>query len=195
MGNVWGVREPRFKVSRAADERNTGETTMKQFLTVGALAALAVLATSRTADAWCNSKFSVGLNWSLQSGNNNLLWGVYRNGQIPDGYDGGGYGGPGAPPPGYGAQPFPWFGSAQQQSNMPQASVAMPNVPQGGYAYNGYGYNGYGAGGYNSNLYPANYQYQTGYQPYYAPGYYAPSYYPPAYYPGHSDPFQWYYQR
>jgi hypothetical protein len=166
---------------------------------MGALALAAVLATHRSADAWCNSKFSIGLNWSCQSGNNNLLWGFYRNGQIPEDY-GHGYGGPGPGPYGPPVQPFPYFGNNGQQSNMPQANMAMPpmpNTPQPGVAQapqaptGGYGY--------NDNFYQASYQ--AGYAPnygaygmaaypqgyYYAPYYYAPSY--------GSDPFTWYGQR
>jgi len=54
---------------------------MKKFLTVGALALIAAAFFHQHAFAWKNSQFSVGLNWSCQSGGNNLLWGVFRNGQ------------------------------------------------------------------------------------------------------------------
>jgi hypothetical protein len=158
---------------------------MKKLLSLGIAAVLVALGTSRPADAWCNMKFSVGLNWSLQSGNNNLLWGAWRNGQIPDDYGQGGYGPPGGAP---GGQPFPWFGSNNAISNMPQAAAPIP-APSGYAATNNYGGNPYYAASYQPNLQAS---YQT---PYYAPGYlpnampnYAPGYYG-------SDPFTWYYQR
>jgi len=81
---------------------------MKKLL-LGGIAALAVVvATERPASAWINSKFSVGLNWHWQSGGNNLLWGLFRNGQPPgpEAYGGGYNGGH----PGFNVAPFPYFG-------------------------------------------------------------------------------------
>ena len=157
---------------------------MKKLLSLGIAAVMVALASGRPADAWCNCKFSVGLNWSCQSGNNNLFWGAWRNGEIPQDYGaGGGYG---PPPPGAinGAQAFPWFGGNHATGNMPQAALPMPQ-PSGYAANSNYGSNPYYAASYQPNL-------QASYQvPYYAPNY-APSY-PPAYYG--SDPFMWYYQR
>ena len=119
---------------------------MKKLLAFGLTAVVVALATTRPADAWVNCKFSVGLNWHFQSGNNSLLWGAYKNGQIPDFY-GYGYGHPphsvlGGPPAAPGQQPFPWFGQTQQQPTMPQASTGAAQ------AYGG------GSGGY---YYPASY--------------------------------------
>jgi hypothetical protein len=150
VGNVCGVRANNdLKVSRASDASHTGETTMKKLLSAGLLAVLVALATGRPADAWINARFSVGLNWSWQSGNNCLLWGVFRNGALPDELTYGmHYGGPAGVP---GQQPFPWFGNATPpNNNMPQAAeYATPA---------GYGY--------------GSYYYQTGYQPsYYGTGY------------------------
>ena len=157
---------------------------MKRILTVGLLAVGAALCTSRPADAWTNCKFSIGLNWSCQSGNNNLFWGLWHNGQVPE-YDGiapGGHG-PGVNPlpPGYGppyapgTQPFPYFGNNQQQQKM----QSMPT-----------------ASGYTNGYHQTNYQpsYQTpsstpSYTGYY---YYTPSYYTPGYYPGYGDGFSWF---
>ncbi len=168
---------------------------MKQLLAIGCAAILIGLACSGPADAWTNSKFSIGLNWSCQSGNNSLLWGAWRNGQIPeDGYGGGP--GPGGPPPH--GQPFPYFGSNQTQQSMPQVAQPMPSTPTMPSAMqqqNFAGANDYS----NGNFYPASYQ-QTGYQPFYypsyTPNYYAPNYYNQNYYtPNFNDPYAWYYQR
>jgi hypothetical protein len=161
---------------------------MKQLFAMASAAILVGLASSGPAHAWINSKFSVGLNWSCQSGNNSFLWGVWRDGQIPlDGYYGG-------PPPGHvpGAQPFPWFGNANQ-STMPQAyaPAQQPNAYAGVNTYNDPSY----------GFYPASYQSGYGaYQPYstYTPSYYAPSYYNYSqnyYTPNFNDPYAWYYQR
>jgi hypothetical protein len=99
---------------------------MKKVL-LGGIAALAVvLATDRPASAWINSKFSVGLNWAYQSGGNNLLWGLFRNGQPPgpEAYGNGHH----APP--FQVAPFPYFGG-------------VPNgAPHGGNAYGSYGNDG-----------------------------------------------------
>jgi hypothetical protein len=54
---------------------------MKKFLVVGALALTSAAIFHQQAFAWKNTQFSVGLNWSHQSGGNNLLWGAFRNGQ------------------------------------------------------------------------------------------------------------------
>jgi hypothetical protein len=153
---------------------------MKHLLTLGVAAIAVALATSRPAEAWTNAKFSIGLNWACQSGNNSLLWGFWRNGQVPDDYGPGPGGGPSLPP-GYGppyppgTQPFPYFGMNQAPS--------MPN------AYYGAPTQNY-AGSYNNSFYPASYQ--TGYQsPYYLPTY-SPSY---NYGYGMGNDFTWYYQR
>ena len=59
---------------------------MKKLLWIGLGAAGLLLATERPAHAWVNFKFSAGINWQYQSGNNCWLWGLFNNGQIPDGY-------------------------------------------------------------------------------------------------------------
>jgi hypothetical protein len=67
-------------------------------LAFAAIASLAVVVSSSSpASAWVNSKFGIGLNWERQSGNNNFLWGMFRNGQVPDGFGNG----PMMPPPAY----------------------------------------------------------------------------------------------
>ena len=56
---------------------------MKKFLVIGALALAVAACAEDQANAWVNAKFGVGLNVSLQSGGNNVMWGLFRNGQPP----------------------------------------------------------------------------------------------------------------
>src|SRR5437660_814339 len=111
---------------------------MKKVLSIGLLTLCALAISERPAHAWVNAKFSVGLNWALQSGNNNILWGVFKNGQVPgpEAFGGGGpfqYG-PFMPPAGQTA-PFPFFGNAPGQ--MPPAAqpttAPSPQTAQGYY--------------------------------------------------------------
>lgn len=106
---------------------------MKKFLFLGLTALGLALLSEQPAQAWINSKFSVGLNWHWQSGGNSLLWGAFRNGQAP------GFGPafqfqpapPGGFPgnfPHYGPQEFQYFGQQQHPAN--PGAVAAPNVPQ-----------------------------------------------------------------
>jgi hypothetical protein len=152
---------------------------MKKILTLGLLAVVAALASSQSANAWTNCKFSIGLNWSCQSGNNNFLWGLWHNGQVPeDGY------GPGhgpaynALPPGYGpayppgTQPFPFYGTNRQQQNQQNMPTAT-----------------------NSTSYYHQASYQPSYPAQYTPasyGYSYPGYYYPSYSPGYGDGFGWF---
>ena len=149
---------------------------MKKLLVLGFSAVVVALATGRPADAWINSKFSVGLNWQWQSANNNFLWGVFRNGEVPQG--GGAYymGAPPATVPGQ--QPFPWFGNTPPQSNNPAASAGP--MPYSNASYSDAGIDFYSPASYQPN-------YQQGYQPSYEPNYYGTGYY--------NQPFTWYYQR
>src|SRR5262249_55436505 len=89
------------------------DLSMNKFPAAGALALTAVVAAAPEAPAWINFKFGAGVNWSWQSGGNNFLWGLFRNGQPPgpDGPHGPGY--PGRLPgksPNYGPQEFQYFG-------------------------------------------------------------------------------------
>ncbi len=68
---------------------------MKKIVLAGVLAVCAMAISQQQASAWVNSRFSVGLNWGLQSGGNNFLWGAWKNGQPP---------GPEAFSPGYAPQ-------------------------------------------------------------------------------------------
>lgn len=153
---------------------------MKKLLSLGLLTVCAVIMSENQAHAWLNSKFSIGLNWHLQSGNNNVLWGLWKNGQVPgpEAFGGAPHGhipfGANAP-----AGNFPFLGANPQQ--MPQAyptQTAPPPVQASQqqtyyygnpYAYNPYQTVGYQHGGYNypTYYYPSSYQ-SYGYQaPYY----------------------------
>jgi hypothetical protein len=56
---------------------------MKRIVLAGLVAVGMMAIGQQHASAWVNSKFGVGLNWDVQSGGNNLLWGLWRNGQPP----------------------------------------------------------------------------------------------------------------
>ena len=95
---------------------------MKKFVVMGALA-LAVPAFSREqAAAWTNARFGVGLNWERQSGANNFLWGMFRNGQVPTPA-------PGYPHDGHNFYPYPGPGAHPGTAEM-QPAPAAP-VPTG----------------------------------------------------------------
>lgn len=120
---------------------------MKKLLSIGLLTVCAFVLAERQADAWLNSKFSIGMNWSLQSGNNSILWGLWKNGQVPgpEAFGDGGpfqYGPASSYSPGnyyYGqAQPFPAQTAApplaaQQYQYNPYQSVSYQN--NAGYYY------------------------------------------------------------
>jgi hypothetical protein len=119
---------------------------MKKFVAVGALALILTACSLQEAKAWINNKFSVGLNYSHQSGGNNFLWGAFRNGQ-PPACDGPGCFAPGYGYPGHGAQGFQGYpyaqgGTAPMTPMMPPAPAAAPVSPQGqpssGLQYNGF---------------------------------------------------------
>lgn len=160
---------------------------MKKLLSIGLLTVCALAVSERQADAWVNAKFSVGLNWHLQSANNNWLWGAWKNGQVPGPEAFGqpsGYPGQYGPMPGPGpymppAGTFPFFGNNPQ--GVP-TETAPPPIAQGQNAY-------YPMQNYNP--------YQTvSYQQggYYYPNYYQPNYYQPNYYQGYAyqSPYYWY---
>ncbi len=56
---------------------------MKKIFVAGLIAVSMLAITQQQASAWVNSKFGIGLNWDLQSGGNQILWGAWRNGQPP----------------------------------------------------------------------------------------------------------------
>lgn len=168
---------------------------MKKLLSMGLLTLCALTVSQQQAQAWVNAKFSVGLNWQLQSGNNNWLWGAWKNGQVP-GPEAFGQGpGPGPSPSMYApgglsippASSFPYFGSQPSPQPMPTAQSYFPaQTPPPALAQNANAYN-YGAPYYNP--------YQT--VSYQNPGYYYPTYYsayPQAQYYG-QVPYYWYNNR
>jgi hypothetical protein len=154
---------------------------MKKLLSMGLLTLCALALTQQQAHAWVNAKFSVGLNWHIQSANNNVLWGMWKNGQVPGPEAFGGGAGPF--PSGVGPGPymtpagqFPFFGSNPQgtpqsqpasfpaQTAPPPTIAAVPQQPYYGMPQNG-----------NSNPYQTvSYQQNSGY---YYPNYYQPNYY------------------
>jgi len=140
---------------------------MKKMLLLGAFALSLVALTERPAQAWVNSKFGVGLNWHLQSGGNNFLWGLFRNGQVP-GPESFYQGGP-MSQPGYmqGPQGFPYFGSAPGGPGGAPAAAEPSQAPQNNM---------------HANYYQPNYFHNASYVPSqsYAPNYYyQPQYYQP----------------
>jgi hypothetical protein len=149
---------------------------MKKLLSIGLLTVCALAISEHKAQAWVNAKFSVGLNWHLQSANNNFLWGFYKNGQVPGPEA---FGGGHMPYPSGGA--FPYFGGGAPQSYPPGQTAPPPvalqqqayyNMMQG--YYNPYQTVSYQPGGY---YYP-NYYYPS-YNDYY--GYYGAYYQAPDY--------------
>ncbi len=151
---------------------------MKKLLSMSLLTLCALAMTQQQAHAWMNAKFSIGLNWHIQSANNNVLWGLWKNGQVPgpEAFGGGaspfpsGVGpGPYMTPPGQ----YPWFlnnpqGSPQTQPVASPAETAPPPTVAGLPPYG------------NFNPYQTvSYQQNSGY---YYPNYYQPNYYQPNYY-------------
>ena len=120
------------------------------------LAALGLaLASGQEAKAWVNFKFSAGINWQWQSGDNTVLWGLFRNGQVPcpDGFG----------PHGYPPSTFPYFGSAAPvgpSTTSPTLATPAPAGPSATHT-GWYGGNPYYTTGYtpsSSNYaYPSNY--------------------------------------
>lgn len=157
---------------------------MKKLLSMGLLTLCALALAERPAHAWVNSKFSIGLNWHLQSGNNNVLWGLWKNGQVPGPEA---FGQPGGHPGMFGPGPAgPYMQPAAQQQNFPFF----------GQHANPYGYYGM------PQVYPTTepplnnpqQAYYGNYNPYQTVSYQYPSYVYPAYYQGYGQqvPYYWY---
>src|SRR5579864_3019109 len=142
---------------------------MKKFVAMGVLALILAACSQQEASAWINSKFSVGLNWAYQSGGNNLLWGVFRNGQPPapccDGpgcFGPGFYGAPGYHAQGFSGYPYPQGAAITPMGPMSNpAPAAGPTVPQSQ---------------------PSSSLYYNGFQTVNYPMYYYPNYYVPVNY-------------
>jgi hypothetical protein len=157
---------------------------MKKLLSIGLLTVCALAISEHKAQAWINAKFSVGLNWHLQSANNNFFWGFFKNGQVPgpEAFGGGMGGGYGVVP--FGQNPpagnFPFFGNGPQGAPQgyptqtappPLQSTSQQQAYYGNYYYNPYQTVSYQPGGY---YYP-NYYYPI-YNSYYGNSYQAPYY-------------------
>jgi len=149
---------------------------MKKLIILSAVTGALLLATEQQASAWSNIKFGAGVSLHWQTGDNNLLWGVFRNGQIPHPYGGftGGYGGHGGHG-GYGQQYMPYpistdsGNSVSTPSQTPDASSTNKGqASQVNYA-NPYGNYGYQPVGYYQNYSApaANYSYYSYQVPYY----------------------------
>jgi hypothetical protein len=186
----YGVRARGNLKSRLTSDKHVwpnsrSENIMKKILSIGLLTLCALALGEREAHAWVNSKFSIGLNWHLQSGNNNILWGAWRNGQVPGPEAFGHPGGPLQFGPGPNHSPhmppaatFPYFGHNPQTmpAGFPQETAPPPTLSQG------YGYHWSPYGSYNA-FQPVSYM----------PGYY-PTYYYPSYY-AYQAPYYWYQSR
>lgn len=169
---------------------------MKKLLLLGASALGLALITDRPADAWINSRFSVGLNWNWQSGGNNFMWGLFRNSQ-PPGPDGGFHGpgpahGPGFPgiAP-YGPQEFQYFGNNQQPpAPLPQGTPApVPAAQQQSTYAPNYAPNYMPNLQQAVNYYPVSYN-TAAYNPYFYS--YYPNNFAPGYYGYFQSPSYWY---
>ncbi len=158
---------------------------MRKILVFGALALGLALGSEQTASAWVNFKFGAGINWNYQSGGNNTLWGLFRNGQ-PPGPDGQQFGPGGQTFPGhpqFGPQNFQYFGNQGYNPGVGQQTVPtdVPAFPAQTPVAQAYGYG------------PV-YQ-PVSYNPYYnsAYGYSAPVYQPVSYNPyAYSQPAYFY---
>jgi hypothetical protein len=157
---------------------------MKKLLSLGLLTVCALAISENQAHAWVNCKFSIGLNWHLQSANNSTLWGLWKNGQVPgpEAFGGGGQYGtvPFGQNPGGGA--FPFYGSAPQAApqGYPTETTPPPVQTTQQQAYYGmpqnYSYNPYQAVSYQPNAYSYPSNYYPIYNQYYGYQYQAPSY-------------------
>ena len=56
---------------------------MTRFWSLGLLALSICAVSTPQSHAWLNWKFGIGANFGYQSGGNNTLWGLFRNGQPP----------------------------------------------------------------------------------------------------------------
>ncbi len=152
---------------------------MKRLLSIGLLTVCALAVSERQANAWVNAKFSIGMNWHLQSANNNTLWGVFKNGQVPgpEAFGAGMYPGPipfGTNPPG---GTFPFYGNGPQGYPQGMPAQAAPTQAPQQHAY--YGQNAFQSASYQpSSYYDYNYNYSYSYPNY---GYSGYSYQVPSY--------------
>jgi hypothetical protein len=91
---------------------------MKKVLVLSCLTLGGLAAAQQQASAWCNFKFSAGINCSYTGGDKCLLWGLYKSGPMPGCCPAPGYGD-------YGAAGYDMGqGPAAHVNNVP---VAQPN--------------------------------------------------------------------
>jgi hypothetical protein len=101
---------------------------MKKIALAGLMAISMIALSQQHASAWVNSRFGIGLNWSWQSGGNNLIWGLARGGQPPgpEAFGGGQQ---------YGGSPAPYGGAPMQQNYAPVQQNFLPQgAPEAAYA-------------------------------------------------------------
>jgi hypothetical protein len=153
---------------------------MRKLLPIGLLTLCFAITSQERASAWINSRFGIGLNWSWQSGGNNLLWGLFRDGQPPApcpvppcgpmGPMGGAPMMPGPigypfPGPHGTANDFPFFGRTNTNSSNPY--VAQPQTAQNAGTYHPVGYSPAAHSYYRPSYYPYyGYGNAYGYYPY-----------------------------
>jgi hypothetical protein len=56
---------------------------VKKILVLGVMAVALLAVSQQRASAWIKCNFSIGLNFSFESGNNCWFWGLFQNGQAP----------------------------------------------------------------------------------------------------------------
>jgi hypothetical protein len=155
---------------------------VKKFLIMAGLALGVAAVSSQQASAWIKCNFSVGLNWSWESGNNSFLWGLWTSGQAPGyptdvgcnpfcppGYAFGGF--PGGPAYGDFGGHAPAYNGEPPQGYTAPAPTPADKGKEGGTSTQSTSWYG------NSAYQPASY-------------YQAPSYYPQApaaYYPSYNS--------
>jgi hypothetical protein len=113
---------------------------MKKIALAGLVALSMIALGQQQASAWVNSKFSIGLNWQRESGNNNFFWGLYHNGQVPGPEAFGmapSYGTPFAAPAYHSSAPMPQAYDAPPQSYASQyaSPYQFANYPRPVYYY------------------------------------------------------------
>ena len=154
---------------------------MKKLLVASVLALALVAGSQQTASAWSHFKIGIGMNVDWSCGNNNLLWGAYRSGQVPEGHGGplDGYYAP-APIP-YGQPGFYAPSPTPVQRQTGPAASQLASYPAPYYYQAAYQGNYYQPA---SNYQPANYHPMSYYQPSY--------YYPMSYTHGYPQGFSFY---
>jgi hypothetical protein len=144
---------------------------MKKLLVASVLALALVSGSQQTASAWSHYKFSIGMNLDWSTGNNSWFWGLFRNGQIPDGYGGGPLGDYYAAPPVTYSQPG--FHAPAPTPVQRQSAPGTPSSMMAGYPANYYYYQASYPGSYypQAQYYPMSYYQPSGFSYYYPMSY------------------------